>query len=74
MLKPKRPFEDSLAINDWIKGKVGPSESPISKRVSNKIPKEAAKPELIEHNENTTTDNTKTIFFLLFASDQAVKK
>ena len=62
ILNPSRPGQDSLAINDWIKGKVGPSDKPINSRVTNKMLKDIAKPELIEQIEKASTESTKTNF------------
>ncbi len=55
MLKPRRCSLDANPISDWLIGSTGPSARPITARATSSSMKLLARPEPMEHTENTTT-------------------
>src|SRR5450631_2839222 len=55
MLLPRLAAVDSIATSDWEIGNMGPSATPMSRRVEIRVSNEVASPEANEHSENATT-------------------
>src|SRR5271168_3223422 len=71
MLLPRLAAVDSIATSDCAIGSIGPSASPISRRVENSVTNETASPEANEHSENATTVISKKFFRLPVRSEYA---